>query len=165
MEESFERVLLQKLYSLEKLSLRLSDKVQRSETENLKFLGKIHASINELERKAEEQCGKRRDKLQEKVSDLRELLFTSEGDASKTRESFSQGLGAKFKDVYEGLDKTNKIAGSLSTAIRVLETRIDTHLREENSKFSRYATIISLIISLLALSGVLVFGIIQVTPK
>jgi DNA anti-recombination protein RmuC len=112
MEESFERVLLQKLYSLEKLSLRLSDKVQRSETENLKFLGKIHASINELERKAEEQCGKRRDKLQEKVSDLRELLFTSEGDASKTRESFSQGLGAKFKDVYEGLDKTNKIAGS-----------------------------------------------------
>jgi len=165
MDQSFERALLQKLYSLEKLSLRLLDKMQKTETENLKLLGEIHSRINELERSAVAKCGEYREKLQEKIDSLRELLYASEGDASKTRESFSMGLSNKFKDVYGCIDEAEKEIGKLSTSNKLLDQKLKDHLEAEKSKFGKYATIISLLISLLAFSGMLIFGILQATSK
>lgn len=161
MDEHFERALLQKLYSLEKLSLRLLDKIQKTEMENLKLLGEIHSRINDIEREAEERCSERRDQVRDKVNDLRELLYASEGDASKTRESFSMGLGNKFKDIYSKIDDVYDEINQKSTKLAVLETRVTSHLSQENSRFGRAATIASMIISILALTGATIFGIIQ----
>lgn len=165
MEESFERAMLQKLYSLEKLSLRLLDKIQKTETGNLKLLGEIHARVNEVERDIDKNCNERKEKLQAKIDGLRELLYASEGDASKTRETFSSGLSAKFKDVYGKIDDLDDLVNSRTSDIRVLETQVSTHLNEENSRFGKYATIVSIVFSLLALAGMITFGIIQSISK
>jgi len=111
------------------------------------------------------KCGEYREKLQEKIDSLRELLYASEGDASKTRESFSMGLSNKFKDVYGCIDEAEKEIGKLSTSNKLLDQKLKDHLEAEKSKFGKYATIISLLISLLAFSGMLIFGILQATSK
>lgn len=128
------------------------DKIQNSETEHLRLMGEIHGRINDLEREMENKCGERREKVQEKIESIKELLYTSEGEVSKTRESMRLGLLDRIEVVNNHINHLDDNISNIDKKVAILEQKISTLIHQEEGKFGKRTTVMGIIIAVISLA-------------